>query len=175
MQALRFLASFDTSATPQNERTMTIPSVYLLWENPLFQILGIFIAFRMASGTPDTWWNDGGEERDGQKKKPSTCPGEMNQLEIPSLPPDNGSPSGSLSSANIYSLIHYARGLSVLARTHLPIAMQETQETQVQSLGQEGPQEKEMATDSSILAWEVPWTEEPGRLQSIGSQRVQQD
>ena len=124
----------------------------------------------MASETPDTWWNDGGEEREGQKKKPSTCPGKMNQLEIPSLPPDNGSPLGSLSSANIYSLIHYARGLSVLARTHLPIPMQETQETQVQSLGQEGPQEKETATHSSILAWEVPWTEEPGH----GSQRVQQ-
>ena len=40
------------------------------------------------------------------------------------------------------------------------------------SLGQEDPQEKEMATDSSVLAWEVPWTEEPGRLQSMGSQRV---
>jgi len=38
------------------------------------------------------------------------------------------------------------------------------QETQVQSLGQEDPLEKEMATHSSILAWEIPWTEEPGRL-----------
>ena len=45
-------------------------------------------------------------------------------------------------------------------------------ETQVQSLGQEDPLEKGMATHSSILAWEVPWTEEPGRLQSMGSQRV---
>ena len=41
------------------------------------------------------------------------------------------------------------------------------QETQVQSLSQEDPLEKEMATDSSILAWEIPWTEEPGRLQSV--------
>ena len=41
-------------------------------------------------------------------------------------------------------------------------------ETQVQSLGQEDPPEKEMATHSSILAWEIPWTEEPGGLQSIG-------
>ena len=40
-------------------------------------------------------------------------------------------------------------------------------------LGQEGPLEKEMATHSSILAWRIPWTEEPGRLQSIGSQRVE--
>ena len=47
------------------------------------------------------------------------------------------------------------------------------QETQVQSLGQEDPLEKEMATQSSILAWEIPWTEEPGGLQSMGLQRVQ--
>ena len=46
------------------------------------------------------------------------------------------------------------------------------QETQVQSLGQEDPLEKEMATHSSILAWETPWTEEPGGLQTMGSQRV---
>ena len=45
-------------------------------------------------------------------------------------------------------------------------------ETQVQTLGREYPLEKEMATHSSILAWEIPWTEEPGRLQSTGSQRV---
>ena len=45
-------------------------------------------------------------------------------------------------------------------------------ETQVQSLGGKDPPEKEMATHSSILAWEIPWTEEPGRLQSIGLQRV---
>ena len=50
--------------------------------------------------------------------------------------------------------------------------MQETQETQVQSLGQEDSLEKEMATHSSILAWEIPWTEEPGRLQSMGSQEL---
>ena len=43
-------------------------------------------------------------------------------------------------------------------------------ETQVQSLGEEDPLEKEMATHSSILAWEIPWTEEPGGLQSTGSQ-----
>jgi len=46
------------------------------------------------------------------------------------------------------------------------------QETQVQSLGQKCPLEKRMATHSSILAWRIPWTEEPGRLQSMGSQRV---
>ena len=46
------------------------------------------------------------------------------------------------------------------------------QELQVQSLGWEDPLEKETATHSSILAWRIPWTEEPGGLQSMGSQRV---
>ena len=46
------------------------------------------------------------------------------------------------------------------------------QETQVQSLGQEDPLEEKMATHFSFLAWKIPWTEEPGGLQSIGSQRV---
>ena len=46
------------------------------------------------------------------------------------------------------------------------------QETWVRSLGWEDPLEKEMATHSSILTWEIPWTEEPGRLQCIESQRV---
>ena len=48
-------------------------------------------------------------------------------------------------------------------------------ETRVRSLGQEDPLEKEMVTHSSILAWRIPWTEEPGRLQSIGSKRVGHD
>ena len=46
---------------------------------------------------------------------------------------------------------------------------------QVQSLGWEDPLEKEMATPSSILAWRFPWTEEPGGLQSVGSQRVRHE
>ena len=45
------------------------------------------------------------------------------------------------------------------------------QETQVQSLGREDPLEKDITTHSSILAWEIPWTEEPGGLQSMGSQK----
>ena len=48
-------------------------------------------------------------------------------------------------------------------------------ETQVPSLGQEGPLEKEIAMHSSILAWKIPYTEEPGRLQSMESQRVGHD
>ena len=59
-------------------------------------------------------------------------------------------------------------GGSVVKKTHLPM-----QETWVQSLGWEDPLEKEMATHSSILAWEIPWTEEPGGPQSMGSQKSQ--
>ena len=55
--------------------------------------------------------------------------------------------------------------------THLPAL----QETQVQSLGWGDPLEKEVATHSSILAWRIPWTGEPGGLQSMGSQTVRHD
>jgi len=48
-------------------------------------------------------------------------------------------------------------------------------ETQVQSLGLEDPLEEGMATHSSVLAWRIPWTEEPGSVQSMGSQRVRHD
>ena len=60
-----------------------------------------------------------------------------------------------------------------VVRIQLP--MQETQETWVQPLGPEDPLEKEMAAHSSILAWKIPWMEEHGRLQSIGSQRAGHD
>ena len=56
-----------------------------------------------------------------------------------------------------------------------PPAMQEEQETWVQSLGQEDPLEEGMTTHFSSLAWRIPWTEEPGGLQSMGSQRVGHD
>ena len=65
----------------------------------------------------------------------------------------------------------FPRGLAVKN----PPMMQKMQETWVQSLGQEDPPEEGMATHSSILAWRIPWTEEPGRLQSIGLQRVGHD
>ena len=56
-----------------------------------------------------------------------------------------------------------------------PPALQEMPEIQVRSLGQEDPLKVEMATHSSILAWRIPWAEEPGRLQSIELQRVGRD
>ena len=52
---------------------------------------------------------------------------------------------------------------------------QETQETRVQLLGQEDPLKGEMAAHSSILAWKIPWTEKPDKLQSMGLQRVRDD
>ena len=64
-------------------------------------------------------------------------------------------------------------GTSLVAQTakNLPTMW----ETQLHSLGQEDPLEKEMATHSSILAWKIPWLEEAGRLQSLGLQRVGHD
>ena len=64
-------------------------------------------------------------------------------------------------------------GTSLVAQMvkHLPTMW----ETWVQSLGQEDTLEKEMTTHSSILAWEIPWMEEPGRLQSMGPERVGHD
>ena len=64
-------------------------------------------------------------------------------------------------------------GISLVAQMvkNLPV-MQKAQETRAQFLGWEDSLEKEMATHSSILAWKIPWTEEPGGLQSMGSQRV---
>ena len=67
----------------------------------------------------------------------------------------------------------YIHGASLVAQmVKNPLAMQETQ---VQFPGQEDPLEKDMATHSSILAWRIPWTEEPGGLQSMGLQTVEHD
>ena len=69
-----------------------------------------------------------------------------------------------------------SKGASAMAQqVKNPPAMQEVQETKVPSLGQEHPLEEEMATHASVLAWEIPWTEEIGGLQSKGSPRVRHD
>ena len=72
---------------------------------------------------------------------------------------------------NVVYLLSFSHGSEVKN----PSATEETQEIQVQSLGQEDPLGEDMATHSSVPAWKIPWTEEPGRLQSKGSQRVGQD
>ena len=67
-----------------------------------------------------------------------------------------------------YSVATYGASLVAQMVKHLPAMW----ETWVRSQGREYPLEKEMATHSSTLAWKIPWTEEPGRLQSLGLQRV---
>ena len=57
----------------------------------------------------------------------------------------------------------------------LPRVLNPQQKIQVRSLHQEDPPEEEMATHSGVLAWRIPWTEEPGGLQSVGSERVRHD
>ena len=76
--------------------------------------------------------------------------------------------SGGLPSVGLHR-VEYNCDLAV------PAAMQEMQEMLVRFLGWENPLEKEMATHSSTLAWKIPWMEEPGRLQSMGSRRVGPD
>ena len=74
---------------------------------------------------------------------------------------------------------HHFTGCSPLFLTSLVAQMVKRpstmRETSVHFLGREDPLEKEMAIHSSTLAWKIPWTEEPGRLQSVGSQRVGHD
>ena len=72
---------------------------------------------------------------------------------------------------NFHRLFSAGASLAAQRLKRLP-AMRETR---VRSMDQEDPLEKEMATRSSILAWRIPWTEEPGGLQSVGSQRVGHD
>ena len=88
-------------------------------------------------------------------------------LSCPWLPQSAGSPV----------LAHWLRKGSPGAMKGLPwcLILPAMRETRVQSLGQEDPLEKEMATHSSIPAWRIPWTEEPGGLQSMGSQKVEHD
>jgi len=75
----------------------------------------------------------------------------------------------------------YTNSKGTLSPTRVSLVSQEVQnppamwETQVPSLGREDPLEKEMAIHSSILAWKIPWIEEPGGLQCLGSQRVGHD
>ena len=80
--------------------------------------------------------------------------------------------------------LRWERWISTKHKLHLPTGslvaqtvkrLSTMQETRVRSLGWEDPMEKEMAIHSSTIAWKIPWTEEPGRLQSMGSQRVRHD
>ena len=77
----------------------------------------------------------------------------------------------STSTLDIYVRSYIWTSLVAQMVKHLPTM----RETWVRSLSWEDPLEKEIATQSSTLAWKIPWTEEPGRLQSMGSQRVGHD
>ena len=72
-----------------------------------------------------------------------------------------------------YLLMHLLAFTGLLQWLRLVKSLPAMQKTKVQSLGQEDPLEKEMATHYSILAWKIPWMEEPGGLQSVRSQRTQ--
>ena len=96
---------------------------------------------------------------------PITCDGDQKLTRLVSS--DTGHPSSSYHILIYWGGLHrWLNWLSTLSAV---------QETQVQSLGQESPLEKGMATHSSVLAWQIPWTEEPSGLQSTGSQRIEHD
>ena len=109
----------------------------------------------------------------------------LNFYELPSSPLKPQAPSTSLSSGSFlrpqlpYLLSSFTSSGASLQRwlsgKTICLPVLETQETLVRSLGGEDPLEKETATHSSILAWKLPRTEEPGRLQSTGSRRVRHD
>ena len=84
------------------------------------------------------------------------------------------SPWSCKESDSIEQLTH-TRALSLSAGATVGWRLPAMLETWVRSLGWEDPLEKEMGTHSSTLAWRIPWTEKPGRLQSMGSQRVRHD
>ena len=91
----------------------------------------------------------------------------------------SGSPAFSKSSLNIWKFtvhILLKSGLENFEHYFTSLVAQTVmRETQVRSLGREDPLEKEMAIHSSTIAWKIPWTEEPGRLRSMGLQRVRHD
>ena len=100
---------------------------------------------------------------------------------LPSEPPKASSNScpimwltniSSLTTLLLFMFVYIRSGAS---RAQSVKNLPEVQETKVQSLGQKNPLEKEIENHSSILAWKIPWTEEPGELQSMGLQRVRHD
>ena len=103
------------------------------------------------------------------KSRGDVSPRESPQTESEDREKGNGSPEGM--SSNALSLGSSVTSLVAQTVKHLPTM----QETGVRSLGQEDPLEKRMAPHSSTLVWKVPWTEEPGRLLSMGSKSVRHD
>ena len=96
---------------------------------------------------------------------PFLFPGDFPNTEIEPTSPV----SPALQVGGFFTIVPTGKPMSQWSR--ICLLMQEMQEMQVWSAGQEDPLEKERATHFSILAWKIPWTEEPGRLQSMGSQK----
>ena len=88
------------------------------------------------------------------------------------------SSKASILQCSVFFIVQFSHSYMTTGKTGASLVAQRLkclppmQETQIRSLGQEDPLEKEMAIHSSILAWRIPWTEKPTRLQSMGSQRV---
>ena len=107
-----------------------------------------------------------------------TCTRGLELLVLSTPPPISGEgreAGGQIQRPKANGLINYSYVKNPPLVAQMVKRLPTMRETQVQSLGWEDPLEKEMATLSSSLAWKIPWTEEPGRLQSMGSQRVGQD
>ena len=121
------------------------------------------------------FFKGGGGGRSGGPDFPANCERERaresDEVARERRPPARSSPVTD-SGADPPSAAPPSRPLIICFKWASLMAMQETQEMQVQSLGWEDPLKKEMATNSSILAWKIPRTEKPGGLQSTGLQRV---
>ena len=94
-------------------------------------------------------------------------------LEIKNLPANAGDTRDAGLTPGSGRCLGVGNGTPLVAQTVKRLSI--TQERWVRSLGREDPLEKEMAIHSSTIAWKIPWTEEPGRLQSVGLQRVRHD
>ena len=115
-------------------------------------------------------------ERFSQPKTLSNCPSLLGKLSII----DILGPSGFLPFLHFGAILLHDLRYSIIYFWASPVTqvvkdLPAMQETQVRSLGQEDPFEKGRATCSSILAWRIPWTEEPGGLQSMGLPRTEHD
>ena len=157
---------------------LVMPSNHLILRHPLLLLPSIFPSIRIFSNQPDLrirwpkYWSFS-FNISSSNEHPGLISFRMDLLDLLAV-------QGTLKSL----LQHHSSKASILQCSaffgasmvaQVVKRLPAVQETQVQSLGWEDPLEKEMATHSSTLAWKIPWTEERGRLQSIGLQRVRHD
>ena len=157
---------------------LVMPSNHLILRHPLLLLPSIFPSIRIFSNQPDLrirwpkYWSFS-FNISSSNEHPGLISFRMDLLDLLAV-------QGTLKSL----LQHHSSKASILQCSaffgasmvaQVVKRLPAVQETQVQSLGWEDPLEKEMATHSSTLAWKIPWSEERGRLQSIGLQRVRHD